>query len=68
MNYADEHLGLIEASMVLNVLAYSLLCEESTDEDEQYFAAFMVDYIKILASENYRNKKFNFSAFSRVID
>lgn len=68
MNYADEHLGLIEASMVLNVLAYSLLCEESTDELEQYFAAFMVDYIKTLASENHKNKTFNYSAFWRVID
>lgn len=68
MNYADQHLGLIEASMVLNVLAYSLLCEESTDELEQYFAAFMVDYIKTLASENYKNKTFNYSAFWRVID
>lgn len=68
MNYADEHLSPIEASMVLNALAYTLLCEESTDEDEQYFAAFMVDYIKILASKNRSNKKFNSSAFSRVID
>lgn len=68
MNYADEHLSPIEASMVLNVLAYSYLCEQSTDEDEQYFCAFMVDYLKMLSSKNHSNKKFNSSAFLRVID
>lgn len=68
MNYADEHLNPIEASMVLNVLAYSYLCEKSTDEDEQYFSAFMVDYLKTLSSKNRSNKNFNSSAFWRVID
>ncbi|BBL22213.1 MULTISPECIES: hypothetical protein [Acinetobacter] len=68
MNYADEKVGPLEASMVANVLAYSYLCEQSGDEDEQYFAAFMVDYLKMLASYNRSNKKFSSSAFTRIID
>lgn len=68
MNYSDEHLSPLEASMVLNVMSYSYLCEQSNDENEQYFAAFMVDYIKILASYNFKNDKFNSSAFKNLID
>lgn len=68
MNYSDEQLNPIEASMVMNLFAYTYLCEESNDEDEQYFSAFMTDYIKMLASKNYRNKKFNSKAFLNIID
>lgn len=68
MNYADRHLSPIEASMVLNVLAYTYLCEQSDNEDEQYFAAFMVDYLKILGCKNRNNKSFNSSAFLAIID
>lgn len=68
MNYADEHVSALEASMVANVLAYSYMCEQSSNEDEQYFAAFMVEFIKDLASHNYEMPNFNSSAFYRIID
>lgn len=68
MNFAQEQVSPIEASMFLNILAYSLLCEEATDEDEQYFAAFMIDYLKELAHFNNKNSKFNIGAFLRLID
>jgi hypothetical protein len=68
MNYAQENLYPVEASMVMNIFAYGLLCEESTDDDEQYFAAFMVDYIKELAHFNKKNVNFDISAFLRFID
>lgn len=68
MNYADEKVSPLEASMIANVLAYSYLCELSDDGDEQYFAAFMVGYIKDLASYNRNTPNFNSQAFYRVID
>lgn len=68
LNYGQEQVTIIEASMVLNTLAYCLMCERSNNENEQYFAAFMADYLKLLARHNQNNDAFNCNAFDRLID
>lgn len=68
MNYSNGKLSHIEASMALNALSYCYLCETTENEDEAVFSAFMLDFLKILASHNYKTEGFNSSAFYSLID
>lgn len=68
MNYATEKLTHIEASMAINAMSYCYLCESTENEIEAEFSAFMLDFIKILASHNYETECFNSSGFYNIID
>lgn len=68
LNYGEEEVSNLEASIILNIFAYSLLCENSSNETEQYFCAFMVDYLKYLSYKNKGNSSFNSKAVLAIID